>query len=1104
MSHPKDGKRPRGFNSPLGGRSLLLLVGINCHAYARSFLHGDHVQENALPSPSLETAEQNVKHLLPQIAVKALADDNRSSSKRATAEGRDLLNHLLEETLQAADKKVVSCDSLLRTQPPLVEQLEGERDAAIRELNQVSQQHQEIVMKMNDVSTEMATLTERLDAEKSAFHTRQTELTADLEAKKNDAEKVAKVVALANCDTGGALATQEVNLRLRSADYGLVGDNQVSRGAGNVPRLDRGAVVDSLGRGLVAAAAAKNTTLHHGDSTMIQELHQELRNKPNRLRCGDAEEEQCRKRRKTSSQVVRHVVLLSSSSSSMDALSESTRARLLDPADGADLASESCPCPEVLHTDCAGLSEKAAFLFGMSHESISLAEQERQRVEQAHAARVLNMQEALKTETAKKQTLGSELVAVTKTLHEAQGLKNALSEQAGAARAELTELEASCKRELHDLLNTRLCSLRVIRNALHAKSAESGQPIADCELSEWTQGSCEKTVMNKTSIISCDDSAKGGFTTWSREITQEPNAFGHKCGMLETKTACGQHKCPQDCELAPWEDWSACTVTCGMGTQARSRAVLKPAKYGGEVCLNVGETRACEGIEGAACNKECQLEPLWTPWSGCVLPCNDRLGGAASNNFALRRRNVAAPAIGEGMCPAVLDSERFETVSCELPPQGESEMLAVPEITVPPQCPSGIQCMGQQDILFAFDMSAGGLFSSAQSKTDSATNLEALQGFLRRFVLKRFVSSEQLKMERLAALSKAAAAKAAETGTSVADAATAPPPDAAAPAPAFLSSSSKAFLQRAQKAVSSQPGSSTEADEYGSFNQTIGFIVYGNGQIDSAEMKPTKANLAMPLGPINTAMLKKTLKTGLTLQNPGYPNAAQAMAMAESEFEQNRRPEAQQVLVLVTDGHSPAVFREQAVAAAKKLKATGVRIMVLLLSPGEGESGSTASAAAYAEESSPTSASSSSACNGGVFQEWASFPPSLNIIRIPGGIAKLQPRPAGQREYWLNHLALRLCTERKFPGDGDAATVPVAPDTGDEEEAVADEELEGESSDGTGEDAGAPAEETAAATPFSAVVSPADKVAELEAAEMAARGAAKILREAAAAARNEV
>ena len=41
-----------------------------------------------------------------------------------------------------------------------------------------------------------------------------------------------------------------------------------------------------------------------------------------------------------------------------------------------------------------------------------------------------------------------------------------------------------------------------------------------------------------------------------------------------------------NCQLSPWEEWSACSVSCGGGNRTRVKTVVQEAEFGGEECLS--------------------------------------------------------------------------------------------------------------------------------------------------------------------------------------------------------------------------------------------------------------------------------------------------------------------------------------------------------------------------------------------------------------------------------------------------------------------------------------------------------------------------------------
>lgn len=88
--------------------------------------------------------------------------------------------------------------------------------------------------------------------------------------------------------------------------------------------------------------------------------------------------------------------------------------------------------------------------------------------------------------------------------------------------------------------------------------------------------------------------------TRKRGVYQAAKNGGHLCdGELSQTKSCNNQPCdaPQDCGLADWGAWSACTASCGGGQRDRQRSIATPEKNGG---------KPCEGAmtELQACNEE--------------------------------------------------------------------------------------------------------------------------------------------------------------------------------------------------------------------------------------------------------------------------------------------------------------------------------------------------------------------------------------------------------------------------------------------------------------------------------------------------------------------
>ncbi|XP_053392063.1 coadhesin-like, partial [Mercenaria mercenaria] len=193
--------------------------------------------------------------------------------------------------------------------------------------------------------------------------------------------------------------------------------------------------------------------------------------------------------------------------------------------------------------------------------------------------------------------------------------------------------------------------------------------------SEWTECSvtCGNGTQNRTR--NCD--------------SQQPQNNGEDCvGESSQTQTCNTNGCPVDGGWAAWPDWSACTVTCGGGTQLRMRFCTNPAPqndgqscYGNRFKLQNCSTQTCpvvpygqscslSGDECAGDDTECEsgtckcVSGFYWNRNACVpkvglgysclsdVACNatnaDCIGGICTCNSQYYEDNVTAS--NEGKC----------------------------------------------------------------------------------------------------------------------------------------------------------------------------------------------------------------------------------------------------------------------------------------------------------------------------------------------------------------------------------------------------------------------------------------------------------------------
>uniref|UniRef100_A0A7S2E114 Spondin-like TSP1 domain-containing protein n=2 Tax=Alexandrium andersonii TaxID=327968 RepID=A0A7S2E114_9DINO len=150
--------------------------------------------------------------------------------------------------------------------------------------------------------------------------------------------------------------------------------------------------------------------------------------------------------------------------------------------------------------------------------------------------------------------------------------------------------------------------------------------VARCEMPACEREDCQWGEWMAWDTCSC--TCDGGQQTRVRHLAKMPSNGGRLCQVQDKAEvrACNTQSCelpaPEDGEWALWSEWSSCSVTCGGGTQFRTRQIAKMAKNGGAaVTGNTHEINVCN--EGVPCEEpsDCEFSG-WGLWSDCTKTCH--------------------------------------------------------------------------------------------------------------------------------------------------------------------------------------------------------------------------------------------------------------------------------------------------------------------------------------------------------------------------------------------------------------------------------------------------------------------------------------------------
>ena len=119
----------------------------------------------------------------------------------------------------------------------------------------------------------------------------------------------------------------------------------------------------------------------------------------------------------------------------------------------------------------------------------------------------------------------------------------------------------------------------------------------------------------------CTLSCGTGSQSRSRSVTSAAAHGGYVCPYLEESRSCNVHACAAHCVVSTFGAWSTCTASCATGAQSRSRSVTSAAAHGGYVCPNLEESRCCNAH---ACASHCVVS-AFDAWSTCTQLCSQHI-----------------------------------------------------------------------------------------------------------------------------------------------------------------------------------------------------------------------------------------------------------------------------------------------------------------------------------------------------------------------------------------------------------------------------------------------------------------------------------------------
>uniref|UniRef100_A0A5S6QY43 Peptidase M12B domain-containing protein n=1 Tax=Trichuris muris TaxID=70415 RepID=A0A5S6QY43_TRIMR len=181
----------------------------------------------------------------------------------------------------------------------------------------------------------------------------------------------------------------------------------------------------------------------------------------------------------------------------------------------------------------------------------------------------------------------------------------------------------------------------------------NGSSPSDCDGMSEELVICENEQCQRSwsQWSSCSGHCGGGKGTRSRQIQCPLDSTDCADSNLTEVESC-ENNAPCG-EWSPWQEWSACSSTCGHGTQRRSRVCLSRGSEETDPNLKcLGESTEVRSCNETDCN---EARDSWSAWTSCSVSCGE--------GFRSRRKQCGS----QTNCAEYIEKVSCNVGDCEFP-----------------------------------------------------------------------------------------------------------------------------------------------------------------------------------------------------------------------------------------------------------------------------------------------------------------------------------------------------------------------------------------------------------------------------------------------------